>query len=63
MDAMVRDLSSTGLGNTSDAKIDEWLPTIQKVIVKFPDAKIVIPGHGQIGGKELLEHTNRLLTE
>jgi len=54
---MIRDINSTGLGNTSDAEIDQWLPTIEKVIENFPNAKIVIPGHGQIGGIELLEHT------
>ena len=60
---MLRDISSTGLGNVADAKLDEWYPTIQKVIKKFPDAEIVIPGHGQIGGKELLEHTSKVLTK
>jgi metallo-beta-lactamase class B len=60
---MVKDIHSKGLGNLSDAKLDEWCPTIQKVMAKFPDAKIVIPGHGQIGGKELLEHTINLLEQ
>jgi len=58
---MIRDINSTGLGNTSDAIVDEWLPTIEKVIENFPNAKIVIPGHGEIGGIELLEHTKRQL--
>jgi hypothetical protein len=52
---------SKGLGNLSDAKTDEWPGTIQKVIAKFPSVKTVIPGHGRIGGKELLEHTKELL--
>ncbi len=60
---MVKDISSKGLGNLSDANIDEWPSTIEKVIAKFPSAKIVIPGHGQFGGKELLEHTKDLLRE
>jgi len=58
---MLRDINSTGLGNTADAKIEEWLPTIEKLIESFPNAKIVIPGHGQIGGIELLEHTRNQL--
>ena len=58
---MIRDINSAGLGNIADAKVDEWLPTIQKVMDTFPNAKIVVPGHGQIGGKELLEHTKKLL--
>jgi metallo-beta-lactamase class B len=60
---MVKALSSRGLGNTADADIDEWSKTIQKVINKHPDAKIVIPGHGQFGGIELLNHTKELLTK
>ena len=58
---MVRDIDSTGLGNISDAKVDEWLPTIEKVMENFPNARIVIPGHGKIGGIELLEHTKNQL--
>jgi metallo-beta-lactamase class B len=58
---MVKDIYAKGLGNLSDAKVEEWPETIQKVIEKFPDTKIVIPGHGKIGGKELLEHTKALL--
>ena len=60
---MVKDIHSKGLGNLSDAKLEDWYPTIQRVMSKFSDVKIVIPGHGEIGGKELLEHTSRLLTE
>jgi len=36
-------------------------PTIQKVIIKFFDAKIVISRHGQIGGKKILNLTAKLL--
>jgi metallo-beta-lactamase class B len=60
---MVKDIHSGRLGNLSDAKIEEWLPTIQKVTAKFPCAEIIIPGHGQIGGRELLEHTRMLLRQ
>jgi metallo-beta-lactamase class B len=60
---MVKDINSKGLGNLSDAKLDEWYPTIQKVTAKFSNVKVVIPGHGQIGGKELLEHTSKLLKD
>ena len=60
---MIKDMQSQTLGNLSDATIEEWPGTIQKVIDKFPSAEIVIPGHGQIGGKELLMHTLELLIE
>jgi metallo-beta-lactamase class B len=60
---MVKDIHSKTLGNLSEANIEEWLKTIQKVIDEFPVAEIVIPGHGQIGGKELLWYTQKLLIE
>ena len=60
---MVKDIHSKTLGNLSEANVEEWLKTIQKVIDKFPTAEIVIPGHGQVGGKELLTHTLKLLID
>jgi len=60
---MVKDMQSNGLGNLSDANVNDWPKTILLVIDKFPLAEIVIPGHGQIGGKELLTHTMKLLKE
>ena len=59
---MVKALSAKGLGNTADADLDIWPKTIQKVLDKYPDAKIVIPGHGEFGGVELLKHTIEILT-
>ena len=60
---MVKDLSSNNLGNLSDANVEQWSPTINKLIIKFPSAEIVIPGHGKHGGKELLTHIKQLLTK
>ena len=60
---MVREFNAKGLGNIADADLNEWLKTIDKVMGKFKTAKIVIPGHGQFGGLELLQHTRELLTE
>jgi metallo-beta-lactamase class B len=60
---MVKDIHSKTLGNLAEANVEEWLKTIEKVINKFPSAEIVIPGHGQVGGKELLVHTRELLVK
>lgn len=60
---MVKEMNSKGLGNLSDADVKAWSPTINKVLRKFPDAKIVIPGHGAIGGLELVKHTQELLVQ
>lgn len=54
---MVKELSSATLGNTADGDLKAYPVTIKKVMEKFSDAGIVIPGHGKFGGRELLNHT------
>lgn len=58
---MVKSVKAKGLGNLSDAVPNEWTSTINKLITRYPDVNWVIPGHGAIGGKELLLHTQDLL--
>lgn len=58
---MSKEINSKGLGNIADAELDQWPETIKKVLTAFPDAKYIIPGHGNVGGNELLEHTLKLL--
>lgn len=60
---MIRDINSQGLGNKADGDVEEWPKTISRLNEKFPEAKIIIPGHGNIGGTELLQHTIRLLQQ
>lgn len=61
---LVKDISSTGKGNTADASpIAEWIATIERVEQKFPTATTIIPGHGNYGGSELLTHTKKLLRQ
>ena len=57
---MVKSMDSKNLGNVTDGDIVAYPKTIDKVMKKYPDAKIVIPGHGAIGGMELLRHTKEL---
>jgi len=59
---MVKDLRSPGLGNTADGDLNEYPKTLKKVLKEFQDARIVIPGHGQFGGLELVKHTLDLAT-
>ena len=46
-----------GRGNLEDADTLLWARTIRRVNRQFPKAEIVIPGHGEIGGTELLDYT------
>jgi metallo-beta-lactamase class B len=43
---MVKSLDSKDLGNTTDGDLIAYPKTVDKVINMFPDAQIVIPGHG-----------------
>ena len=58
---LVKPVTATGLGNTADADVNAWPQSIQNVIERYPQADIVVPGHGDPGGKELLDHTHELL--
>lgn len=49
-------------GNVADANEKEWPHTIQRVKKQFSNAKIVIPGHGNYGGPELLDYTIKLFS-
>jgi metallo-beta-lactamase class B len=56
---MVKSLDASK-GNLGDANQKEWPNTISRVKDKYKEAKIVIPGHGEYGGLELLDYTIRL---
>ncbi len=58
---MVKSLNSANLGNTADGDLGAYPTTIDKLMSKFPTAKIVIPGHGQFGGLDLIKQTKELL--
>jgi metallo-beta-lactamase class B len=53
--------TATSLGYTAEADLDSWPATIKTLLQEYPSANIVVPGHGQPGGRELLEHTLDLL--
>ena len=42
----IKSTSSTSLGNIEDAKVAYWSSSLRKVLKRYPDRKLVIPGHG-----------------
>ncbi len=58
---LVKSSSATDLGNTREAVLDDWPVTIRRVMDLYPAARLVVPGHGDPGGPELLLHTLDLL--
>jgi metallo-beta-lactamase class B len=57
---MVRALES-GLGPLGEADLRSWQQAIERVRVRFPGATLIVPGHGEPGGRELLAHTRALV--
>ena len=57
---LVKSLQSKTLGYTGDASIEQWPHSVEKVHLKYSEAKLVVPGHGKYGDIQLLEHTKKL---
>ncbi|TGM59467.1 subclass B1 metallo-beta-lactamase [Leptospira vanthielii] len=57
----VKSLDAKDLGNTKDANLEEWENSLKRVLARYPDAEVVVPGHGDWGKLDLLRHTIRLL--
>lgn len=57
----VRAATAEGLGNVADAVLAEWPRSIERLVARYPDVQLVVPGHGAAGGPELLPHTIALL--
>lgn len=47
-------------GNLEDADTITWSNTVTKVKNAYPNVKIIVPGHGQFGDKQLLNYTINL---
>lgn len=47
-------------GYLGDANTNKWSETVRKIKLKYPEAQIIIPGHGKSGGIELLDYTIEL---
>ncbi|WP_289053102.1 subclass B1 metallo-beta-lactamase [Carboxylicivirga marina] len=58
---LVKAAHARNLGNLSHAVVDDWDVTIEKVQYAYPEAVMVIPGHGAIGTTDLLSHTIQLV--
>ncbi|NNF17786.1 MAG: subclass B1 metallo-beta-lactamase [Gammaproteobacteria bacterium] len=59
----VRSPEFSGKGNVADADERHWPIAIRKVLQRYPDVNIVVPGHGPVGTKKLLQHTIDLFAD
>jgi arylsulfatase A-like enzyme/glyoxylase-like metal-dependent hydrolase (beta-lactamase superfamily II) len=58
---LLRSAEARSLGNTREADLGAWPASLAAVERAFPDARLLVPGHGSPGGRELLRHTGDLL--
>ncbi len=54
---LVKSINNTKLGYIVDANMKQWPVSLKKILAKFSQAQIVVPGHGAVGGIELIKHT------
>jgi len=60
---LIRSLAAKGLGYTGEARLDDWAGSVERLQFRYPDALMVVPGHGQPGNSALLSHTVVLASE
>lgn len=57
---LIKSMNARSLGNTADGDVKAYPTTLHNVRDAYPNAKIVVPGHGPWGGPELIDHTLNL---
>lgn len=50
----------SGKGNLAEANVTTWAQSVRNVKQKFPNAVIIIPGHGAYGPHSLLDYTIKM---
>ncbi len=54
---LIKSAGSNSIGNIADGDVEAWPKTLKKVQKKYPDAEMIIPGHGSVGSFQVIEHT------
>lgn len=58
---LLRAAAARSAGNTAHADLDSWEQALGRLRESYPNAEIVVPGHGDPGGVELIEHSRELV--
>lgn len=56
---LIKELDATK-GYLGDANVAVWSTTVEQVKKEYPNVKMIVPGHGEYGNKELLDYTIKL---
>jgi metallo-beta-lactamase class B len=57
---LIRAGDTDWIGNVADADLPAWPATVERLVNRYPDLAVVIPGHGRPGDAALLPHTIQL---
>lgn len=57
---LIKSLNAKSLGYVGEAFVEQWADSIDMLSQSFPQAKMVVPGHGPVGNLDLLVHTKKL---
>ena len=60
---LVRSLDWQSLGNAADANVTQWADSIRNIQNTFPSIDFIIPGHGEMGGDDILSHTIKMVNK
>lgn len=60
---LIRSAGSKSLGYTAEADLERWPGTVEAIDREYGHARVVVPGHGLPGGRELIESTRELLRQ
>lgn len=60
---MILSSDAEKLGFIKDGNVDEWPLSLARVMEKYKDAEIVVPGHGNPGDISLIEHTITIINK
>ncbi|RAU84239.1 subclass B1 metallo-beta-lactamase [Pontibacter arcticus] len=60
---LVKAEDAKNLGNVAEANLTAWPEAIRHVLFRYPDAAVVVPGHGPLSDNKALHHTLKLLLQ
>lgn len=60
---LVKADTATTMGYVGAADVENWPVAVARVRAAYPQARLVVPGHGRVSGPEALVHTKRLVAE
>jgi metallo-beta-lactamase class B len=60
---LIKPDTATTMGNVADADVANWPVAVARVRERYPEVRVVVPGHGAVGGAGALPWTERLVRE